>query len=51
MIFGAVDWFLRDEYWINEGGRKTNTQYSHAMRNTLLASQVGHERSTSITMF
>jgi hypothetical protein len=22
MTFGAVDWFLRDEYWIIEGGRK-----------------------------
>jgi hypothetical protein len=24
MVIGAVDWFLRDEYWIMEGGRKTN---------------------------
>jgi hypothetical protein len=24
MIFKAADWFLRDEYWRIEGGRKTN---------------------------
>jgi hypothetical protein len=24
MIFGTVDWSLKDEYWIIESGRKTN---------------------------